>query len=53
MAPIAGRPLLAWTLEWLRRYGVTDVALNLHHLPDVVREGLGDGPRLACGSTTP
>jgi NDP-sugar pyrophosphorylase family protein len=43
MAPIAGRPLLAWTLEWLRRYGVTDVALNLHHLPDVVREGLGDG----------
>ena len=45
MAPIAGRPLLAWTLEWLRRYSVTDVALNLHHLPDVVREGLGDGTR--------
>lgn len=45
MAPIAGQPLLAWTLEWLRRYGVTEAALNLHHLPDVVRAGLGDGSR--------
>jgi NDP-sugar pyrophosphorylase family protein len=43
MLPIAGRPLLAWTLDWLRRYGVVEAALNLHHLPDVVRDGLGDG----------
>jgi NDP-sugar pyrophosphorylase family protein len=45
MLPIAGRPLLEWTLRWLRRYGVREAALNLHHLPDVVREGLGDGSR--------
>lgn len=45
MLPIAGQPLLAWTLEWLRRYGVREVALNLHHLPEVVRAGLGDGSR--------
>lgn len=44
MLPIAGRPLLEWTLGWLRRYGVREAALNLHHLPDVVR-GLGDGAR--------
>jgi NDP-sugar pyrophosphorylase family protein len=43
MLPIAGRPLLARTLDWLRANGVVEVALNLHHLPDVVREGLGDG----------
>ncbi|HMO59483.1 MAG TPA: nucleotidyltransferase family protein [Roseiflexaceae bacterium] len=43
MLPVAGRPLLAWTLSWLRRYGVVEAALNLHHLPDVVRTGLGDG----------
>lgn len=43
MLPIAGRPLLAWTLEWLRRYGVGEAALNLYHLPEVVRAGLGDG----------
>jgi NDP-sugar pyrophosphorylase family protein len=43
MLPVAGTPLLARTLRWLRRYGVTEAALNLHHLPDVVRDGLGDG----------
>lgn len=43
MLPVAGQPLLARTLRWLHRYGVRDVALNLHHLPDVVRDGLGDG----------
>lgn len=43
MLPIAGRPLLARTLDWLRANNVLEVALNLHHLPDVVRAGLGDG----------
>jgi mannose-1-phosphate guanylyltransferase len=43
MLPIAGRPLLARTLDWLQGYGVDEVALNLHHLPAVVRAGLGDG----------
>ena len=43
MLPIAGRPLLARTLDWLRANGVAEAALNLHHLPDVVRAGLGDG----------
>jgi NDP-sugar pyrophosphorylase family protein len=43
MLPIAGRPLLARTLDWLRANGVIEAALNLHHLPDVVQAGLGDG----------
>jgi mannose-1-phosphate guanylyltransferase len=43
MLPISGRPLLARTLDWLRANDVREVALNLHHLPDVVRMGLGDG----------
>jgi mannose-1-phosphate guanylyltransferase len=43
MLPIAGRPLLACTLVWLRANEVAEVALNLHYLPDVVRAGLGDG----------
>ena len=46
MLPVAGRPLLEWTLRWLHRYGIAEAALNLHHLPDVVRAGLGDGARL-------
>jgi NDP-sugar pyrophosphorylase family protein len=43
MLPIAGRPLLARTLDWLRASGVAEIVLNLHHLPDAVRDGLGDG----------
>lgn len=45
MLPIAGRPLLDRTMQWLGAAGVTEAALNLHHLPDVVRGGLGDGSR--------
>lgn len=45
MLPIAGEPLLVHTLRWLRRYGISEAALNLHHLPDIVRQGLGDGAR--------
>lgn len=43
MLPIAGEPLLAHTLHWLRRYAISEAALNLHHLPEVVRTGLGNG----------
>ena len=43
MLPVGGKPLLAHTLAWLGRYGVHEIALNTHHLPDVVQEGLGDG----------
>ncbi len=45
MLPIAGRPLLAHTLRWLHDAGVREAALNLHYLPDIVRDGLGDGSR--------
>jgi mannose-1-phosphate guanylyltransferase len=45
MLPIAGEPLLAHTLRWLRAAGISEIALNLHHLPGVVRAGLGDGAR--------
>jgi mannose-1-phosphate guanylyltransferase len=41
--PVLNRPLLHWTLERLARHGVTDVVVNLHHLPDTVKEAVGDG----------
>ncbi|HLJ60635.1 MAG TPA: nucleotidyltransferase family protein [bacterium] len=43
MVRVDGRPLLEHTLSWLRSYGVRDVVINLHHLPDVVRDYFGDG----------
>ncbi len=43
LMPIAGRPLLDWTLRWLRHAGVTECMINLHYLTDMVREFVGDG----------
>jgi len=44
--PVLNRPLIHWTLELLRRHGVTDVVVNLHHLPATVRRAVGDGRAL-------
>jgi NDP-sugar pyrophosphorylase family protein len=41
--PVMNRPLLHWTLERLARHGVTDVIVNLHHLPETVTTAVGDG----------
>lgn len=45
MVTLGGRPILEHTLAWLRRYGVTAVVINLHHLPDAVTGYFGDGTR--------
>jgi len=41
--PVLNRPLLHWTLERLARHRVTDVIINLHHLPETVTAAVGDG----------
>ena len=41
LLPVAGRPLIAWTLERLRRAGVESAALNLHHLGEAIRGTFG------------
>lgn len=43
MVPVAGTPAIAHLLRWLAGHGVTDVAVNLHHFPDVLTAFLGDG----------
>jgi NDP-sugar pyrophosphorylase family protein len=45
MVPLSGKPLLEHTVERLRDYGVTRLAVNLHYLPDVVPAHFGDGDR--------
>jgi len=41
--PVLGKPLVGYVAEYLARYGITDVIVNLHHEPDSVRRVLGDG----------
>lgn len=43
MLAVNGQPLLAHHVHWLRRYGVTDIAINLHHAAHVIQSYLGDG----------
>lgn len=45
MLPIAGRPILEHNIEWLRKFGVTDLVINLHHLPEAVTSHFDDGSR--------
>ena len=42
MIPIVGKPLLAWTLDWLASQGVTEAAVNLYHRPQSIPDFLGD-----------
>lgn len=39
------RPLIGFTIDYLRRYGFEDIIINLHHEPDSVRQQIGDGSR--------
>lgn len=45
MLPLAGEPLLAYTLRYLAHFGFRDIAINLHFRPEVITEFLGDGSR--------
>lgn len=43
MIPIAGKPILAWQIENLKRCGLTDITLVIGYLGSVVRSYFGDG----------
>jgi NDP-sugar pyrophosphorylase family protein len=43
--PVLGKPLVGYVAEYLARFGITEVVVNLHHHPDSVRRSLGDGAR--------
>jgi NDP-sugar pyrophosphorylase family protein len=43
MVPVAGVPMIAYGLAWLRANGVSQVAINTHYKPDPMMEFVGDG----------
>jgi D-glycero-alpha-D-manno-heptose 1-phosphate guanylyltransferase len=42
MAPVAGRPFLAWLLEHMQRQGITQATLCLHHQSERITGYFGD-----------
>jgi NDP-sugar pyrophosphorylase family protein len=45
--PVAGEPMVRRIIRWLAWAGVSDVVLNLHHLPQTITAIVGDGSDLA------
>ncbi len=40
MVPLGGRPLIGWLAESLLQFGVSDIVVNLHHLPETIERYL-------------
>ena len=41
--PFLGKPLIGYVAEYVAKFGIREVVVNLHHEPDSVIEALGDG----------
>ena len=48
---VGGKPLVEVLIEHLRRCGVTEVVVSLHHKSEMIRDCLGDGTRLGVRVT--
>lgn len=44
LLPLLGKPLIVRTLEMLRAWGVREVCINTHHLPDAITDYLAGHP---------
>ena len=51
MLDVAGQPILAYILANLKRHGFTDVAINLHFKPEMIRDYFGDGGKFGLKLT--
>jgi mannose-1-phosphate guanylyltransferase len=46
--PVAGEPIARRIIRWLVANGVTNVTINLHHLPETIANAVGDGSDLGA-----
>ncbi|MBI3804086.1 MAG: nucleotidyltransferase family protein [Nitrospirae bacterium] len=51
LLPIAQRPLIYYSLLLLKKYGITDVFINVHYLGDKIIKEIGNGSRLGMNIT--
>lgn len=51
LLPMAGTPLIVYSIELLKQAGITDIIINVHHLAGVLMEALGDGQSLGVNIT--
>jgi NDP-sugar pyrophosphorylase family protein len=46
IVPLANKPFVFHQIELLRKFGITEIILNLHYLSDSIREIFDDGKKL-------
>lgn len=46
LAPVQGIPLIVYTLAFLKKNGIKEVVINLHHLGHKIKKLLGNGKKL-------
>jgi len=51
MLPVFGKPVIVHNIEICQRFGISDIYINLHHLPEVITDYLGDGRRFGVSIT--
>ena len=45
LVPVLNRPVVGHVIEYLKRYGVDDLIINVHYFPEAVRAYVGDGSK--------
>lgn len=45
MIEFKGKPLLEHNIELCKKFGIEDIYINLHHLPEKIKDYFGDGKR--------
>ena len=51
LIPVAGRPMIEYSLLLLRHYGITEIIINVHHLGEKIQALLQDGKKLGLRIT--
>ncbi len=51
LVPVAGRPILEWQIEWLKKYGIEEFVLLVGYRKEKIIEHIGSGSRLGVKVT--
>lgn len=51
MLPVGGQPMLSYAIRHLANFGFTQIALNLHFQPEIIRSSIGDGSQFGVEIT--
>jgi len=47
MINFKGKPILEYNILLCKTFGITDIYINLHHLPEIIADYFGDGKKFA------